>query len=169
MKTIIVLAMHGIPPGDFPQNELAEFFKLHSAVESMGNLVNKEVEKRYSILDKKMRAWPRDEKNDPFQAASRELASDLNEISGYDVIVGYNEFCAPGINEALQEAVDRSANKIIVATTMMTRGGEHAEKDIPLHISEFRKLYPDIEIIYAWPFDKDKVAHFLSEQISRFS
>jgi sirohydrochlorin cobaltochelatase len=85
------------------------------------------------------------------------------------VIVGYNEFCAPGINEALQEAVDRSANKIIVATTMMTRGGEHAEKDIPLHISEFRKLYPDIEIIYAWPFDKDKVAHFLSEQISRFS
>lgn len=30
MKTVVVLAMHGMPPVDFPTEELAEFFKLHS-------------------------------------------------------------------------------------------------------------------------------------------
>ncbi|MFP4642123.1 MAG: CbiX/SirB N-terminal domain-containing protein, partial [Dehalococcoidia bacterium] len=68
-----------------------------------------------------------------------------------------------------QSAVDKGATKIIVATTMMTRGGEHAEKDIPARIDEFSKYNPQIEITYAWPFDTTQVARFLSEHISRFA
>lgn len=83
--------------------------------------------------------------------------------------MGYNEFCAPSLEEALQSAVDKGVTKIVVATPMMTRGGEHTEKDIPAKIKEFRKQYPKIEIVYAWPFDAVQVAQFLSEHISRFA
>lgn len=116
-----------------------------------------------------MRNWPRNEQNDPFYTASQELAAHLGEVSGYEVIVGYNEFCAPGMDEALQSAVDRGATKIIVATTMMTWGGEHAEKDIPDKLNEFSKSNPQVETVYAWPFDTAQVAQFLSEHISRFA
>ena len=169
MKTIIVLAMHGTPPGDFPRQELAEFFKLHSRVEEVKGSNQESPQDRYSFLDNKMRNWPRNEQNDPFHAASQELAAHLREVSGYEVIVGYNEFCSPSLDEALQSAANKRANKIIVATPMMTRGGEHSEKDIPAKIDEFSNLHPEVEIVYAWPFDAVQVARFLSEHISRFA
>ena len=169
MKTIIVLAMHGTPPNDYPKKELAEFFKLHLIVEGMSGTVSQEVKSQYSILHEKLRNWPRSKQNDPFQIASQELAAKLSKISGHEVIVGYNEFCSPSLDKALQTAAHKKPNRILVVTTMMTRGGDHSEKDIPLRIKEFKKLYPDIDVIYAWPFDNDKVACFLREHISQFS
>jgi len=168
MKTIIVLAVHGSPPADFPCHELAEFFRLHSQHDERHGGTLKPHEERYHLLDKKMREWPRNAQNDPFYAASQELAAHISEVSGQEVIVGYNEFCSPGLEEALQSAAENGANKIIVATPMMTRGGEHAEKDIPAKISGFGRLYPQVEIVYAWPFDTTRVARFLCEHISRF-
>jgi sirohydrochlorin cobaltochelatase len=167
MKTAIVLVMHGVPPNDFPREELAEFFKLHPQVGKGAK--PSPIQDRYDFLDNKMRNWPRNAQNDPFYAASQELAAHLSEVSGLEVIVGYNEFCAPSLDEALQSAVNENADKIIVATPMMTRGGEHAEKDIPAKIEYFSKRYPKVEITYAWPFDTLQVAKFLSEQISRFA
>ena len=161
--------MHGIPPNDFPKKELTEFFKLHSMIEGMGAATNPEVKSQYSVLDSKMRNWPRNEQNDPFHTASHKLAEKLHEISEHEVIVGYNEFCSPSINEALQSAANRNPNKIIIVTTMMTRGGDHSEKDIPERIVEFKKLYPEIEIVYAWPFNSNQVARFLNDHISQFS
>jgi sirohydrochlorin cobaltochelatase len=169
MQTIIVLAMHGTPPRDFPKTELAEFFRLRSRVEEikMSNL--KSLEDRYKLLNDKVKNWPRNRKNDPFHAASQELALRLSEATGHEVIVGYNEFCAPSLDEALESAADKKADKIIVATPMMTRGGEHAENEIPAKIAEFTKLHTQIEIAYAWPFDITQVSHFLAEHISRFA
>jgi len=169
MKTIIVLVMHGTPPRDFPREELAEFFRLHSLANAGKSGNQESPQGRYSFLDNKMRNWPRNEQNDPFHAASQELAAHLSKVSGNEVIVGYNEFCAPSLDEVLQSVVDREATKIVVATPMMTRGGEHSEKDIPAKIDEFSKRYPKIEIVYAWPFDTMQVARFLSEHISRFA
>ncbi|MFP4642437.1 MAG: hypothetical protein ACLFPU_09730, partial [Dehalococcoidia bacterium] len=102
MKTVIVLAMHGAPPRDFPGQELAEFFRLHSLVEQKGTDTPESNQGRYALLEAKMRNWPRNEHNDPFYTASQELAARLGKVSGYEVIVGYNEFCAPSIDEALQ-------------------------------------------------------------------
>ena len=167
MKNVILLVMHGVPPKDFPREELAEFFRLHSQFGKGPKLAT--VQDRYDFLDNKMRNWPRSEQNDPFHAASQELAAQLSKVSGLEVIIGYNEFCAPSIDEALQSAVNKVPDKIIVATPMMTRGGEHAEKDIPAKIEEFSKRYPKVAITYAWPFDTVQVARFLSEQISRFA
>ena len=159
--------MHGVPPKDFPKGELAEFFRLHSQF-GQGKRISDADKDRYSILEYKLRNWPRNEQNDPFQNASQKLATSLTEESGYEVIVGYNEFCSPSLDEALQSAASKNSEKIIVATPMMTRGGEHAEKDIPVKIVEFRKRYPQIEIAYAWPFDTLHVARFLFDHISRF-
>ena len=161
--------MHGTPPRDFPRQELAEFFRLHSLANTGKSSNQESPQDRYSFLDNKMRNWPRNEQNDPFHAASQELAAYLREVSGYEVIVGYNEFCPPSLDEALQSAADKGATKIVVATPMMTRGGEHTEKDIPAKIKEFNKRYQKIKMVYAWPFDAVKVAQFLSEHISRFA
>jgi sirohydrochlorin cobaltochelatase len=169
MKTVVVLAMHGMPPVDFPREELAEFFKLHSIIGTGKSGDQKFLHDRYAFLDNKIRNWPRNEQNDPFYAASRELATHLSQKSGHEVVVGYNEFCAPTIDEALQSAADEKANKIIVITPMMTSGGNHAEKDIPAAIDKFRKLHPGIEVIYTWPFDTAEVAKFLSDHVSHFA
>ncbi len=163
---MIVLAMHGSPPRDFPREDLSEFFRLHAQIQQANSSAPEK--DRYSFLNNKMVNWPRTKQNDPFHAASEELATHLNSILGHEVIVGYNEFCAPSFQQALQLAANRNATQIIVATPMMTRGGEHAEKDIPAQIEEFRKRHLNIEITYAWPFESTQIAKFLAEQISRF-
>lgn len=169
MKTVIVLAMHGIPPLDYPKKELAEFFRLHSMVEGMGGPVSPEVRDRYDAAHRKVRDWPRSKLNDPFHAASQELAAELGRVSGHEVIVGYNEFCSPGLDEALREAARRDAGRVLVATTMMTRGGEHSEKDIPSKIADFKARHPQVGVVYAWPFEAGEVARFLNEHLSRFT
>jgi len=169
MKMVVVLAMHGMPPVDFPREELAEFFRLHSIIETGKSGDQKSLQNRCTFLGNKIRNWPRNEQNDPFYTASRELATRLGEKSGHEVVVGYNEFCAPTLDEALQSAANKNATKIIVVTPMMTRGGDHAEKDIPAAIDEFRRLHPEIEIVYTWPFDTGQVAKFLSDHISHFA
>ncbi len=169
METVVVLAMHGMPPADFPQEELAEFFRLHSMVHSGSGGDREDHRKRYAFLEDKMRRWPRNEQNDPFHGASRQLAAHLSRESGYEVVVGHNEFCAPDLYEALESAADKGAGKIIVVTPMMTRGGDHAEKDIPVVIDRFRTLCPEIDVVYAWPFDAARVARFLADHISNLA
>ncbi len=97
-----------------------------------------------------------------------ELAKHLADACGQEVITGFNEFCAPSLEDALEQAADGKAARIIVVTTMMTRGGSHSEKDIPAAIKCFSNLHPDIDIKYAWPFDSRGYARFLSEHLARF-
>jgi sirohydrochlorin cobaltochelatase len=119
-------------------------------------------------LDAKMRSWPRNENNDPFFAGAQNMALHLRQSTEHDVIVGYNEFCAPSLDEAINEAVIKGAKRIIIITPMMTRGGEHSEKDIPDTISRSQKRHSDIEFVYAWPFDHPDVAAFLGSQIKKY-
>jgi sirohydrochlorin cobaltochelatase len=169
MKTAIILAMHGMPPNDFPRRELGEFFRLHSAVEGMGGQAGPDIHSQYAVLHQKMRDWPRNPHNDPFKFASDELAAGLKALSGFQVLVGYNEFCSPSLDDVFLQAIREGSGRIVVVTPMMTRGGEHAEKDIPGRIAEVKKLHPDVEIIYAWPFENSQIVHFLNEHIARFT
>ncbi len=168
MKLVIVLAMHGSPPNDFPKDELTEFFSLHARLEHIPEGGRAGLEQRYAELDAKIRAWPRTPKNDPFHAGAHEMASNLQKATGYEVIVGFNEFCAPSLDEAIEKAAASQAKKIIVITPMMTRGGEHSEVEIPEAIKRSKERHPNIEIVYAWPFEVSEVAGFLSSQIKRF-
>jgi sirohydrochlorin cobaltochelatase len=163
MKTMILLAMHGIPPSDFPRAELMEYMSLHAGHEA-GEL-DPASHGHYEALEVKMRTWPRTPQNDPFFTASNDLAARLKETSGLDVLVGFNEFCAPDILQAVGQAASLGAEKVIVTTPMLTRGGEHAEKDIPEELDKARLIYPQLSITYAWPCDSHAVAEFLHQQV----
>ncbi len=168
MAPTIVLAMHGAPPLDFPRDELTEFFRLHVQMEYAPEQVRKNIKPRYDELDVKIRTWPRTENNDPFFAGACEMAQHLKKKSGCDVIIGFNEFCSPTLKEAIIEASENNPEKIVVITPMMTKGGEHAQMEIPQVIKQVQALYSEIPIVYAWPFDVSDVAAFLCAQIKKF-
>jgi len=165
MKTIIVLAMHGSPPADFPPAELHEFFGLHARLHSAPAGQQHELARRYAELDARMRGWPRTRANDPFYFASQELACSLAEAAGCPVELGFNEFCAPDLATALDRAAEQRPDEIVVVTPMMTRGGEHSEKDIPAQIAAARRRHPEAKFRYAWPFPTERVARFLADQL----
>jgi sirohydrochlorin cobaltochelatase len=165
MKEIIVLIAHGSPPNDFPPRETAELFAVHGRLTAASGAERAGLEFRHHELDTKMRTWPRTPQNDPFWAASIELGQALARTSGRDVLVAFNEFCAPGIDETLDRAVAEGATSILVTTPMLTPGGEHAEQDIPRALGEARTRHPGVSIRYIWPFPVERVAAFLAENL----
>jgi sirohydrochlorin cobaltochelatase len=169
MKTVVVLAMHGSPPRDFPKAQVALVVGLHMWLERASGPVRALIERYHTRLDARIRTWPRTPENDPFHTASQELATQLSQETGCEVIVGYNEFCAPGLDEALDQAATRGAEQVIVVTPMMTPGGEHAEEDIPAAIQRAQKRHPALKFIYAWPFKVEDVAQFLAIQVEQLS
>ncbi len=167
MEQIVVLAMHGAPPLDFPREEIAEWFGLHSRLEQAVGPQREGLERRHAELEAKMRAWPRTLQNDPFWAASLELGRHLSQAAGCQVLVGFNEFCSPSLDEVLEQAASRGLDQVVVVTPMMTRGGEHSEVDIPAAIRRAHERHPDQAIQYVWPFEMAEVARFLAAQIEK--
>jgi sirohydrochlorin ferrochelatase len=89
----------------------------------------------------------------------------LNRESGIELILGFNEFCGPSLDEALASAVERGADRVIVVTPMLTRGGGHAERDIPAGMARARAAFAGVEFVYAWPFDEEAVVRLLADRI----
>ncbi len=166
METAIVLAMHGAPPKDFPGQELSEFFGLHARVERADAKERAALAARYDELHARIRSWPRTDENDPFHAGSLAIAQALANSSGLEVILGFNEFCAPSLEEALGQAA-LECRRVIVVTPMLTAGGEHAGADIPAAIERARIRHPRVDFQYAWPFDPADVAAFLAAQVKK--
>jgi len=167
MEKVIVLAMHGAPPNDYPQEALLEFFGLHAQLEHAPAEQQAGLRGCYEGLEAHMRSWPRTSANDPFWAASQDLGARLSQAAGAEVLVGFNEFCSPSVEEALETAAGRGCGRIIVVTPMLTQGGQHAEHDIPAAIERARSRHPSVPILYAWPPEVDAVADFLAAQIAR--
>lgn len=166
MKTVIVLAMHGAPPNEVPRRKVIELVGLHQALEHAPAFVRSMLAGRYRRLDAEIRVWPRTRQNDPFWAGSQELAEHLHAATGSEVIVGFNEFCAPTLDAALDQAA-KQADKVVVVTPMMTRGGEHSEVEIPDSVKRAQERHPTVAFQYAWPLDVTAIAQFLAEQIAR--
>ncbi len=167
-KIVVVLAMHGEPPNDFPKDEFARFFALHARLHyAEGG--DEDLHQRYAALDAKIRGWPRTAENDPFYAASQQMAEQLRVTTGLEVVVGFNEFCGPTVEQAIETAVARKAENIIVVTPMMTPGGIHAEIQIPATVRQAQARHPGVSIRYAWPFDLSEVAEFLAKRIHQES
>jgi sirohydrochlorin cobaltochelatase len=164
-RAVIVLAMHGAPPADFPRPEFTEFMSLHGRIGH--GATDESLRVRYVELEKRMRAWPRNAQNDPFFVGSQELAERLSRESSLEVILGFNEFCAPSLDEAFDRAAATDAETIIALTPMMTSGGEHSEADIPAAIERAKTRHPRKRIIYAWPFATEDVARFLTSQLKK--
>lgn len=165
VRAVVVLAMHGAPPKDFPRGELAEWFQLHGRADRAGVEERAALKQREAELEARMRAWPRTEENDPFYVNSIAMGAELSEAAGQPVVVGFNEFCAPSLEEAMEQAIDDGAQKLVVITPMLTPGGEHAQHDIPAAIERVQSAHPDVPILYAWPFKREDVARFLATRI----
>jgi sirohydrochlorin cobaltochelatase len=166
MMTFVILATHGSPPRDFPPKELREFFELHVRFGD-GKGPESPAKARYVELESKMRAWKRNSENDPFYVSSLELAKYMEKQLQLPVFTAFNEFCAPTVLEAICDTAEQGADRVIVVSSMLTRGGEHAEVDIREAVQEASKKYPETEIVFAFPFPGKDIARFLSEQVRR--
>ena len=166
MPTTVLLAMHGTPPSDFPQRELGEYFALHAQAESRHSHLTDDQVARHKELERRMRDWPRTRRNDPFQAGSMDLAAELERALGLPVVVGFNEFCAPDLHEAFDQVASQKAARVVVLTPMLTRGGGHAEVEIPHAIEAARKRHPQMSFHYAWPIPEADVAGFLAKHVN---
>ena len=123
---------------------------------------------RIQELDERIRKWPRHAGNDPYKEGLERLASVLKPMLPTDLFaVAYNEFCAPSVPEALEDLIERGAQRILVIPTMLTPGGLHSEKDIPKSIRQTQEKHAHVRIEYLWPFELKEVAALLSGRIQK--
>jgi len=149
MKTVVVLAMHGLPPSDFPKNQFAEYMNLHAKYRSGDTNIDAETEERHTSLEKRIRYWPRTRLNDPFYTASLDIAEQLSTDTCCPVILGFAEFCAPDLDEAFDEAVSKGAEQIVVVTPEMAHEGIYPDLDVNHAVNRGKKRHPAVRIICA--------------------
>lgn len=165
MKEAVILVGHGATAADTPRELVTELKQLEGRRRAQGNF---QMAAREAEIDRKIRRWPRTAENDPYKIGIERLAERLRpRLSGRELIVAYNEFCAPSLEEAIELLVSKETRRIIVAPTMFTPGGIHSEVEIPQIIREASRRHADVAIDYAWPFDLDAVAAFLAEHVVR--
>lgn len=167
-REVIVMAMHGGIPNDFPHEEMPshhghghEQDKSDSELDSLQAYGNAQYEK--------LKNWPRTAENDPYFTGSQNLGEALARATGLNVVTCFNEFCAPDVPAAIDSAVALGATRVIVITPMMTPGGGHSERDIPSSIQAAQGSHPQVEMVYAWPFQVDAIAGFLAEHMKSFA
>lgn len=165
-KRGVVLVGHGGIPKDCPQ-ELVTKLKRLEAQRRAAKLPPTPEE---TELDARIRRWPRTAETDPYRSGLEAVAAALRpQLEGVLFAVAYNEFCAPTLEESVEDLIRQGATQITVTTTMFTPGGSHSEIEIPEILEHLRPQYPGVELRYAWPFDLQLVAKTLAEQIKRFS
>ncbi|MDJ0269107.1 MAG: CbiX/SirB N-terminal domain-containing protein [Aigarchaeota archaeon] len=167
MRVVVVLVGHGSPPKGYPAEKVSEYVRLEKQLASGGE----DVKRRFQELDTEIRSYPRTPENDPYWHGLNELVKAMKEKGGdfLDIIPAFNEFCSPTIEEAVSRAANMKPDKIVVVPTMMVRGGEHSEEDIPEKLEELSEKVRGVEIIYAWPFDLAELASFLVGQAKRYA
>lgn len=160
----VILVGHGGIPKGCPQELITKLKRLEGQRRAEGTPVSTEERE----LDTRIRRWPRTPETDPYQPGLEAVAARLQARLGKGLFaVAYNEFCAPTLEESVEELIKKGATHITVATTMFTPGGFHSEVEIPEIVGQLRKQYPDIVLRYAWPFDMNLIATMLAAQIEQ--
>lgn len=162
----VVLVGHGGIPKDCPQDLVTRLKRL----EAQRKAAKQPPSQEEIDLDRRIRRWPRTAATDPYQSGLVAVADALRpHLDGLLFAIAYNEFCAPTVEEAVEDLIAQGATQITVATTMFTPGGSHSEVEIPEILDQLRSRHPGVELRYAWPFDLHLVARTLAEQLQRFS
>src|SRR5512147_1049712 len=165
-KQGVVLVGHGGIPKDCPQDLVTRLKRL----EAQRRAAKMRPSPEELELDAKIRRWPRTAATDPYQSGLEAVAAQVqSRLDGALFAIAYNEFCAPTLEESVEELIRKGATSIIVTTTMFTPGGSHSEIEIPEILDQLRPRHPGVTLRYAWPFDLQQVAQTLAEQIRRFS
>ena len=168
-RIAVVLAGHGVPANDCPPELVGEMMGLEWRKGGPGDAETQQrIHARVKELDAKIRNWPRDNGNDPYRDGLEELAEVFKPLlPGTMFAIGYNEFCAPSVPEAIESVIQAGATRVLVVPTMMTPGGVHSEKDIPREIEKMRQSYPEVQLDYVWPFELKDVAVLLSTHVQK--
>ncbi|HJU05940.1 MAG TPA: CbiX/SirB N-terminal domain-containing protein [Nitrospiraceae bacterium] len=161
----VILVGHGGVPRDFPRDLLTRLKSLEAKRRATGSeQTDEEIE-----LETRIRRWPRTPATDPYKAGLEALAAHLKPaLNGPVFAIAYNEFCAPTVEEAVEDLIRRGATLITVVPSMLTPGGSHSEIEIPESLERLHIQHPTIELRYAWPFDLTQVAAMLAAQLRRF-
>jgi sirohydrochlorin cobaltochelatase len=158
----VVLVGHGGIPRDCPQDLVTKLKRL----EAQRRAAKQQPSQEEVELDQKIRRWSRTKETDPYQSGLEAVGAVLRpHLNGMLFAMAYNEFCAPTLEEAVEDLVKQGVTSITVLTTMFTPGGSHSEVEIPEILDHLRPLYPSVELRYAWPFDLQLIAKTLSEQL----
>jgi sirohydrochlorin cobaltochelatase len=162
----VILVGHGGIPKGCPQELVTKLKRLEGQRRAAGTPISAE---EYE-LDTRIRQWPRTPETDPYQSGLEAVAAQLRAHLGEVLFaVAYNEFCAPTLEDSVEDLIKKGATHITVITTMLTPGGSHSEIEIPEILDHMRPQHPEVELRYAWPFDLSMVAKLLQEQVARFS
>jgi sirohydrochlorin ferrochelatase len=162
----VILVGHGGIPKGCPQELIMKLKRLEGQRRAAGTPMSAEEHE----LGTRIRQWPRTPETDPYQSGLEAVAVRLRANLGEVLFaVAYNEFCAPTLEESVEELIKKGATHITVATTMFTPGGSHSEAEIPEILDHLQAQHPEVELHYAWPFDLQLVASMLAEQVKRFS
>jgi sirohydrochlorin ferrochelatase len=162
----VILVGHGGIPKGCPQELVTKLKRL----EAQRRAAKMPPSLEEIDLDGKIRQWPRTPETDPYQSGLEAVAAQLRAKLGEVLFaVAYNEFCAPTLEDSVKELIKKGATHITVTTTMFTPGGSHSEIEIPEILDHMRPQYPGVDLRYAWPFDLERVANTLAEQVKRFS
>ncbi len=168
MQTIqgVILVGHGGIPKDCPQDLVTKLKRL----EAQRRAAKQPPSQEELELDQKIRRWPRTRATDPYQSGLEAVGAVLRpHLNGVLFAMAYNEFCAPMLEEAVEDLVKQGATSITVLTTMFTPGGSHSEVEIPEILEHLKSQYPTVELRYAWPFDLQLIAKTLAEQLRRWA
>lgn len=161
----VILVGHGGLPKDCPREIIQQFKQLESARKASG----KPATAQERDLEKRIREWPRTPENDPYKAGLEQLAERLEPLlEGAPLVLAYNEFCAPTVEDAVADLTARGVSRITVVPTMLTPGGSHSEIEIPEILDDLRARHPALEIRYAWPTDLGLLARMLADHLKKF-
>ena len=165
MKRAIVLVGHGGVPKDCPHELVRKLKQLEAQRRAAGTSMSPEERE----LDQKIRCWPRTSQNDPYKEGLEALAAQLRPLLKRDrLAIAYNEFCAPTLEEAVEDLIKDGIWEITVVSSMFTAGGSHAEIEIPETVNKLKRAQPNATIRYAWPFDQQLVAGMLAAHLKQF-
>ena len=150
----VVLVGHGGIAKDCPPELVSRLKRLEAQRRAAGTPPSAEEQE----LDATIRGWPRTDATDPYRAGLEAVGAALRPLlNGALFALAYNEFCAPTVEQSIEDLIGRGAAEIIVATTMLTPGGAHSEIEIPEILRHMREKHPQVLIHYAWPFERRHV------------
>lgn len=160
----VVLVGHGAVAADCPRDLVTRLKALEGRRRATGGPMTAEE----AELDARIRGWPRDAASDPYGAGLEAVATRLRPLlDGARLVVAYNEFAAPTLEQAVAGLAADGARTIAVVPSMLTPGGVHSEVEIPETIARLRAAYPALTLRYVWPFDLDDVASLLAGHVRR--
>ena len=122
----VVLVGHGGIAKDCPAELVSKFKRLEAQRRAAGTSPSAEERE----LDATIRQWPRTAATDPYRAGLEAVGAALRPLlNGALFALAYNEFCAPSVEESIEDLIRQGATHITVATTMFTRGRPFGDRD----------------------------------------